>query len=262
MQTDALPLSRRVQLAVVAHIRHAYTNYDRLLKEVPWQAARSLVETKTLEKLAEWRGEHDEDPNALEDILREVIVISEDEDGDEQSAAAKHVVEDDDIVEIVDHDTGSQPIRVQPIDYGNLEQRQRAPTPFSEDEERVAFIGYGQYSIRYRDPERAQREGARRRQAWDEARSRTYRSFPTRRQALGHGEEYAAQTGHSAFNTQPETSYHRETILSDSSRPRMISLHSEGTMVGRQLVPSDNVRDPQQRVSLSSCSTTLLPWPC
>lgn len=48
-----LPLARRAQLAVVAHIRHIYTDYDRLLKVTSFHEARTTVEEPTLAKLVE-----------------------------------------------------------------------------------------------------------------------------------------------------------------------------------------------------------------
>jgi len=73
-----LTLARRVQLAVVAHIRHAYTDYDQLLKTTSWMEARTQVEHVSLAKLREWRDEGD--TNELEETFREVIVIDDDDD--------------------------------------------------------------------------------------------------------------------------------------------------------------------------------------
>lgn len=76
---EGAPLARRVNLAVVAHIRHVYTNYDELLRSgVSWQEARRGIEPFTLDKLVAWRGEEDDDP-ILDEVLREVVVISDDE---------------------------------------------------------------------------------------------------------------------------------------------------------------------------------------
>lgn len=77
-----MSLARRAQLAVVAHIRHTYTPYDYLLKAVNlnWNEARRLVENRTLDRLVSWRGDGDEDTSAMQDIIREVIVISDDDD--------------------------------------------------------------------------------------------------------------------------------------------------------------------------------------
>ncbi|EMD95726.1 hypothetical protein COCC4DRAFT_183428 [Bipolaris maydis ATCC 48331] len=75
-----LSLARRVQLAVVAHIRHTYTDYDKLLKSGGWMEARSKVESVSLAKLKEWRDEADEQSNELEETFREVIVLDDDDE--------------------------------------------------------------------------------------------------------------------------------------------------------------------------------------
>lgn len=77
-----IDLPRRVQLAVLARIRHEYTDYDRLLRAFEWKDARALVEPVCLKKLIEWRGEVDDGSNddELEEIVRETIVIDDDDD--------------------------------------------------------------------------------------------------------------------------------------------------------------------------------------
>ena len=76
-----LELPRRVQLATIARIRHAHTDYDSLLRAFEWKEARTMVEPVCLKKLIEWRGENDdEDDNELEEIVRETIVIDDDDD--------------------------------------------------------------------------------------------------------------------------------------------------------------------------------------
>lgn len=85
-----MSLVRRANLAVVAHIRHTYTNYDQLLRSgFSWADARRGVGQFTLDKLISWRGEEeeDDDPN-MEDVLREVVVISDDEDADASESSA------------------------------------------------------------------------------------------------------------------------------------------------------------------------------
>ncbi|KAJ5248680.1 hypothetical protein N7468_000131 [Penicillium chermesinum] len=77
-----LSLARRAQLAVVAHIRHTYTTYERLLKEGGYREARSAVEQATLDKIIAWRGDDENGQKVLEDVFREVIVISDDEESD------------------------------------------------------------------------------------------------------------------------------------------------------------------------------------
>ena len=75
-----LSLSRQVQLATIARIRHTYTDYDKLLKIVSWKEARQIVEPFSLTKLIEWRGENDNDTEGFEEILRETIVIDDDDE--------------------------------------------------------------------------------------------------------------------------------------------------------------------------------------
>lgn len=77
-----IPLARRVQLAVLAHIRHNHTPYDQLLKEGTWDRARKLVEQPCLDTLVQWRGDEETGRDQLDEILREVVVISDSETGD------------------------------------------------------------------------------------------------------------------------------------------------------------------------------------
>jgi hypothetical protein len=72
-------MSRRVQLAVGAYVRHQYTDYDALLKRgVPWLEARRQAEPVSYAKLLEWRDEAN-NPE-LEEIFREIIVLDDDDD--------------------------------------------------------------------------------------------------------------------------------------------------------------------------------------
>ncbi|KAL1596668.1 hypothetical protein SLS60_009316 [Paraconiothyrium brasiliense] len=78
-------------LAVVAHIRHTYTEYDNILKHKTgtWTEARQQVEHVSLAKLKEWRDETDEASNELEETFREVIVLDDDEESsDDESSSA------------------------------------------------------------------------------------------------------------------------------------------------------------------------------
>ncbi|KIW82411.1 hypothetical protein Z517_05438 [Fonsecaea pedrosoi CBS 271.37] len=86
---NELPLVRRAQLSVVAHIRHNYTQYDKLLRQMPYNEARHMVEKETLVKLVEWRGGEDttleNTTGAADDLLKEVIVISDEEASESDS---------------------------------------------------------------------------------------------------------------------------------------------------------------------------------
>ncbi|KAI9753462.1 MAG: hypothetical protein M4579_005146 [Chaenotheca gracillima] len=91
-------LPRRVQLAVLAHIRHVYTKYDKVIKHGNFHEARKQVAQSCADKLLEWRGD-DEDGKfsaSNEEILREVIVISDDEDDEDGGDQGGYDIEDDD----------------------------------------------------------------------------------------------------------------------------------------------------------------------
>lgn len=85
---EEIPLVRRAQLSVVAHIRHSYTNYDKLLRQVPYNEARHMVEKTTLRKLVEWRGDEnnktEESRRAVDDAVREVVVLSDEEESESE----------------------------------------------------------------------------------------------------------------------------------------------------------------------------------
>ncbi|KEF57184.1 uncharacterized protein A1O9_07374 [Exophiala aquamarina CBS 119918] len=95
---EEIPLVRRAQLSVVAHIRHVYTDYDKLLRKVAYNDARHAVEQSTLARLVEWRGDDDRADEATKhaaaDALREVIVISDEDDSDSEGSY-EPVVHDD-----------------------------------------------------------------------------------------------------------------------------------------------------------------------
>ncbi|KAJ2965333.1 hypothetical protein NQ176_g10668 [Zarea fungicola] len=84
-----MSLARRVQLAVLAHIRHVHTRYDQLLKETTWQNARKVVEQLCLDTLVQWRGDEETGRDQLDEILREVVVISDSETGESEDESTE-----------------------------------------------------------------------------------------------------------------------------------------------------------------------------
>ncbi|KAH7356828.1 hypothetical protein BKA65DRAFT_534611 [Rhexocercosporidium sp. MPI-PUGE-AT-0058] len=80
-----IPLSRRVQLAVLAHVRHTHTRYDKLLRETTWMNARKAVEPVCLDILIKWRGDEETGRDQMDEILREVVIITDSEDEDDSS---------------------------------------------------------------------------------------------------------------------------------------------------------------------------------
>ncbi|CAI7642867.1 unnamed protein product [Penicillium manginii] len=115
-----LPLARRAQLAVVAHIRHLYTDYDKLLKSGSFHEARSTVEQPTLAKLVAWRGDDENGQKVLEDVFREVIVISDDDDDSEiEEEVLTSRDNRDQSVEILSSHARAHDIQTQPINFVN-----------------------------------------------------------------------------------------------------------------------------------------------
>ncbi|KAK4987376.1 hypothetical protein LTR66_007621 [Elasticomyces elasticus] len=80
---EEISLPRRVQLATIAHIRHKYTDYDNLLKQKDYTEARRLVQRGCIDKIFLWRGECDDEPEEIEELFREVIVLDDDNDDDD-----------------------------------------------------------------------------------------------------------------------------------------------------------------------------------
>ncbi|KAI1151743.1 hypothetical protein F4825DRAFT_421704 [Nemania diffusa] len=83
-----ITLARRVQLAALAHIRHTHTRYDKLLKESDWANARKAVEKPCLDIIVKWRGDEETGRDQLDEILREVIEISDSENESEDESSA------------------------------------------------------------------------------------------------------------------------------------------------------------------------------
>ncbi|KAK4179925.1 hypothetical protein QBC36DRAFT_307742 [Triangularia setosa] len=140
-----ITLSRRVQLAVLAHIRHNHTRYDKLLKETSWVNARKAVESLCLDYLVKWRGDEETGRDQLDEILYEVIVISDsesddeddedDEDDDEDDASNTSVADDEDQAEV---DWQPPPSRASQPRPHHPAVRPAAEQPREDDAPRVA----------------------------------------------------------------------------------------------------------------------------
>lgn len=163
---NELPLARRAQLAVVAHIRHVYTDYDRLLKTTSFHEARRLVEEPTLAKLVEWRGDDENGKKVLEDVFREVIVISDDEDSDLEEENPKN---GDRIrsLEIVSSIARPEELRTSPIVY----TRQSPPECQQGASDEEAPTGF-RFVREIPKKRKIDRRGFIRYEAWDRALNR------------------------------------------------------------------------------------------
>ncbi|XP_044723915.1 uncharacterized protein HRG_01811 [Hirsutella rhossiliensis] len=168
LQPD-VPLARRVQLAVLAHIRHNHTRYDELLKESGWHVARKAVEALCLDVLVKWRGDEETGRDQLDEILREIVVISDSEDDELEQDST----DDDSVVELdppndatMPHRSSRQPSR--PADPNLLPRRAgpQTPAPLVPPGPSVAADATNQG---YSTDRRARRGFQRYRRAWDEA---------------------------------------------------------------------------------------------
>ena len=173
-----LPLARRVQLAVVAHIRHVYTDYDKLLKKGDYLLARSKVEQGTLDKLLTWRRDDDDDPNAMEGILREVIVIPDDDEDDASyNLNAIDGVHSDreDSIEIVSDRGTPDVVQIRPIEYSKMNDRANPDPAYSPDMDTTGAVRYIQknhplhHQVGHYGLEKVDRMGVYRNRIWEEA---------------------------------------------------------------------------------------------
>lgn len=167
-----LSLVRRAQLAVTAHIRHSYTDYDLLLKSMRWREARQAVQQQCLDLLVQWRGDDDDD-GEMADILQEVIVISDDEDDEDQQDPKSLQMrrERSDSVEFLSADD----FDTQTVDYAAATSKRgqvNSLSPESDDADAARTPGYVPLShgppVHY-NPRRLHEMGAHRHRMWEEA---------------------------------------------------------------------------------------------
>ncbi|KAH6885776.1 hypothetical protein B0T10DRAFT_84356 [Thelonectria olida] len=167
LSTD-ITLARRVQLAVLAHIRHTHTRYDNLLKETTWQNARKVVESLCLDTLVKWRGDEETGRDQLDEILREVVVISDSEDDDSDQDS-----DDSSVMEIEPPPRPAVPLRVESIAAGQAAPaRRRTPKPANGQNGPLTPAraqGKVQKKKRKTSAEKKGQRGFKRYHAWQEA---------------------------------------------------------------------------------------------
>ncbi|CRG85597.1 hypothetical protein PISL3812_02642 [Talaromyces islandicus] len=219
-----LPLARRAQLAVVAHIRHIYTEYDQLLKKTSFQEARRKVEDSTLEKLVQWRGEDENGIPELEDVFREVIIISDDEDEDDEGSHSSHssepeIVNRDHSVEIL-----SSKVIADRLETVGEKDKNLVMTPL-ENTSTGEFTG--RFNIVQRAPvhkinkSKIDRRGFNRYQAWDRAMGRYRERQSTQGRQhdtlVKHGVSQKDNIGYRHFNDEADKGPKHHYIPMESS---------------------------------------------
>jgi hypothetical protein len=171
-----MPLARRVQLAVLAHIRHNHTRYDDLLKETDWNTARKTIEPLCLDILVKWRGDEETGRDQLEEILRETVVISDTESEPDYYETDTNMDDND---EYIDHGHPSYAEPPRPLQP--LPPRLPTPTASSVDVSGGPVLGsYSAVASRASD-----RRGFRRYQAWNEAIQQSQEDQNRPRQDIG-----------------------------------------------------------------------------
>jgi hypothetical protein len=180
---NELSLIRRAQLAVIAHIRHVYTDYDKLLRQTQYRDARNIVEKPSLRKLVEWRGDDENGKQVLEDVFREVVVISDDDDDDDSDDEADEPMDDfrDVSVEIVSSNTKVDHLHPDPFVLEEPILGRRSEHHYSSNSQRPSNHKYFPAPARkesVKDRNKINRRGFSRYQAWNEAREE-YKANPT-----------------------------------------------------------------------------------
>ena len=154
-----LTLTRRAQLSVVAHVRHTYTDYDKLLHRVGYNDARHSVEAATLDILVRWRGDGEldapqKDDKQFDDIYNEIVVISDEEESSEEEGQILPTRRKELNVEVLD-EPADRPIELRAAD-DTREGGIRYLPQFARQPRGIAN----------RHPEQARQD------AWNQARSR------------------------------------------------------------------------------------------
>lgn len=229
-----LTLSRRVQLAANAHIRHNHTRYDKLLHETDYLNARRVVEPLCLDFIMKWRGDEETGRDQLDELLREVVVIP---DSDEESEEEEESASDDDEVQFLREVVHAAPQRqvaksrrhrnkFHVDDPRNMEQQ-------GQEEEGNA---YSEIATRTRSKinnkqargrkDKQARRGFKRYQAWEDAQKRQ-------------------QATHAAPNEQPSFDDQRNT---ESRQAHRVASNVSGYYDGDERLPAGEPRRQQRTV--------------
>ena len=211
---------RRAQLAVIAHIRHTYTQYDALLRLVQYNEARRRVEKPCLDRLIQWRGD-DDDAHDMDDVLREVIVIPDDDEEDNDGGKTKESMqirpeenERDSSVEYI----SEADMQIQPVDYSNINRVGGRGDSYSPESDReIIYLGrkqrHGQQS-QY-DQQRQDRMGTHRQRVYEEALDRRRK----------HPESLEVHNDHSSLSGLGSSGHNEVHPLSQQSQDRNYQPH-------------------------------------
>jgi len=131
-----------------------------------------MIEQPSLDKLAQWRGDDNEEPDAMEEILREVIVIPDDDEDDNGQLTSSSTLRQSS-VEMISSRAIADDVETRPIDYAaRRTSAAGVESPDTDDDQEVTFLGHGQYVFDRSNEKRISKDGTHRLRAWEEARSR------------------------------------------------------------------------------------------
>lgn len=262
-----------MQLAVLAHIRHNHTRYDQLLKETSYVNARKAVESLCLDFLVKWRGDEETGRDQLDEILCEVIVISdsdsddsnEEDDEDESSDASSSTYETPGKSLITEGETGrATPSPLEPSAPLNANNSRGVRPP------RATHAPQGIKKVSRRDRRDAKwaqrgfgRYQAARDQAWHQAVERqrlgTDRPVqPTRPlsvdRSANHGPQqwqFTEPDGSTAVRARPEPRPHVQHVSYGAALPSIDMRYERGSAPSRvndlqQTIPPVGYRIPQE----------------
>lgn len=130
-----------------------------------------MIEQPSLDKLAQWRGDDNEEPDAMEEILREVIVIPDDDEDNQQLVRKSNLRQGS--IEMISSRALADDVETRPIDYAaRRTSATGVESPDSDDDQEVTFLGHGQYVFDRPNEKRTNKDGTHRLRAWEQARSR------------------------------------------------------------------------------------------
>lgn len=211
-----IPLSRRVQLAVLAHIRHTHTRYDLLLRETSWMNARKAVEPVCLDVLVRWRGDEETGRDQMDEILREVVIITDSEGESDSSDEEDNSDDEDEVTSASSAEAPSLPVsrnQQRPVVH-NVQPTQTNGSSITQVSQ---LDNNGTVSSRTRskvDPNKKAQRGFKRYQAaWDDAVHRRQErpasgpnlaSTPYEASPLGHPQIAVASQPHATSQYPPQ----------------------------------------------------------
>ena len=140
-----------------------------------------------MDKLIKWRGDDENGTKVLEDVIREVVVISDGEDSEDDEDI--HTRGRDASVEVISSNAVADQVQTRPVDYANATSIAHEDLRHYSDEDAPSGFRYVPQVAKRKqvlDKKKENRRGFSRYQAWDQAveRSRLVAEQPRQQEAL------------------------------------------------------------------------------